>query len=100
MLDWLNWVFIVDGEDVSEVFLLGVEVVVELVCCYDIWMVVFKVCSFFCGNLENYDGCFNGNWVVGEGVIVVVFKCMGVLVFNEDELDCVVVCLVGFDVGG
>ncbi|MGR6765642.1 DUF523 domain-containing protein, partial [Aeromonas veronii] len=76
-----------DGEDVSEAFLLGAEAAVELVRRHDIRMAVLKARSPSCGNLENYDGRFNGNRVAGEGVTAAALKRMGVLVFNEDELD-------------
>ncbi|MBF3217543.1 DUF523 domain-containing protein, partial [Pseudomonas aeruginosa] len=87
VLDRLNRVFTVDGEDVSEAFLLGAEAAVELVRRHDIRMAVLKARSPSCGNLENYDGRFNGSRVAGEGVTAAALKRMGVLVFNEDELD-------------
>ena len=99
VLDRLNRVFTVDGEDVSEAFLLGAEAAVELVRRHDIRMAVLKARSPSCGNLENYDGRFNGNRVAGEGVTAAL-KRMGVLVFNEDELDRAAVCLAGLDAGG
>lgn len=100
VLDRLNRVFTVDGEDVSEAFLLGAEAAVELVRRHDIRMAVLKARSPSCGNLENYDGRFNGNRVAGEGVTAAALKRMGVLVFNEDELDRAAVCLAGLDAGG
>ncbi len=100
VLDRLNRVFTVDGEDVSEAFLLGAEAAVELVRRHDIRMAVLKARSPSCGNLENYDGRFNGSRVAGEGVTAAALKRMGVLVFNEDELDRAAVCLAGLDAGG
>ncbi|MHC3973921.1 DUF523 domain-containing protein, partial [Pseudomonas aeruginosa] len=43
---------------------------------------------------------FNGSRVAGEGVTAAALKRMGVLVFNEDELDRAAVCLAGLDAGG
>lgn len=45
VLDRLNRVFTVDGEDVSEAFLLGAEAAVELVRRHDIRMAVLKARS-------------------------------------------------------
>ena len=56
----------------------------ELVRRHDIRMAVLKARSPSCGNLENYDGRFNGSRVAGEGVTAAALKRMGVLVFNED----------------
>ena len=47
VLDRLNRVFTVDGEDVSEAFLLGAEAAVELVRRHDIRMAVLKARSPF-----------------------------------------------------
>ncbi len=90
----------VDGEDVSDAFLLGAEEAMALVRRHDIRMAVLKARSPSCGNRENYDGRFNGNRVAGEGVTAAALKRMGVLVFSEDELDAAAVCLAGLEAGG
>ncbi|KAF1052242.1 MAG: hypothetical protein GAK43_02031 [Stenotrophomonas maltophilia] len=100
VVDGFNRVMTLEGEDVTAAFLLGAEAAVTLVQHHEIRLAILKARSPSCGNRENYDGSFSGVRVAGEGVTAAALKRLGVMVFNEDELDAAAVCLAGLEAGG
>jgi uncharacterized protein YbbK (DUF523 family) len=79
-------VLTVAGEDVSEAFLAGARVALELVRRHGIRVAVLKSGSPSCGNRHTYDGSFTGVKVAGEGVTTALLRREGVQVFSELEL--------------
>ena len=87
VLDGQVQVLTVAGEDVSEAFLAGARLALELVRRHGIRVAVLKSGSPSCGNLLTYDGSFSGVKVTGEGVTTALLRREGVQVFSELELN-------------
>lgn len=77
----------VTGEDVSDAFLAGARLALELVRRHGIRVAVLKSGSPSCGNRLVYDGSFTGEKVAGEGVTTALLRREGVQVFSELELE-------------
>ncbi|WP_194789643.1 DUF523 domain-containing protein [Pseudomonas sp. UFMG81] len=86
VLDGQARVLTVAGEDVSEAFLAGARLALELVRRHGIRVAVLKSGSPSCGNRHTYDGSFTGVKVAGEGVTTALLRREGVQVFSELEL--------------
>ncbi|GGK69371.1 DUF523 domain-containing protein [Amphritea balenae] len=75
------------GEDVTPQFLEGAEKAVEIAkregCC----CALLKSRSPSCGNLEVYDGNFNGTIKPGSGATADELMRSGIPVYNERQLD-------------
>lgn len=76
----------VTGADVTDAFVAGAEVALQLVRQHGIKVAVLKANSPSCGNLETYDGSFSGVRVAGEGVTAALLRREGVQVFSELQL--------------
>ncbi|MEW9680977.1 DUF523 domain-containing protein [Pseudomonas sp. TE50-2] len=87
VLDGQAQVLTVTGDDVSDAFLAGARLALELVRRHGIRVAVLKSGSPSCGNLQTYDGSFSGVKVAGEGVTTALLRREGVLVFSELELE-------------
>ncbi|MEI2828510.1 DUF523 domain-containing protein [Pseudomonas mosselii] len=87
VLDGQARVVTVSGDDVSEAFLAGARLALELVRRHGIRVAVLKSGSPSCGSLQTYDGSFSGVKVAGEGVTTALLRREGVLVFSELELE-------------
>ena len=86
-----------DGEDVTPEFLAGAEHSVKLAqqqgCC----CALLKSRSPSCGNVEIYDGHFNGTIVPGSGATADELMRNGVPVFNERQLEQLIDFMENFD---
>ncbi|PAV69484.1 hypothetical protein WR25_23638 [Diploscapter pachys] len=87
VLDGQAQVLTVTGDDVSDAFLAGARLALELVRRHGIRVAVLKSGSPSCGNLQTYDGSFSGVKVAGEGVTTALLRREGVQVFSELELE-------------
>ncbi|AIN60813.1 DUF523 domain-containing protein [Pseudomonas soli] len=87
VLDGQAQVLTVTGDDVSDAFLAGARLALELVRRHGIRVAVLKSGSPSCGNLQIYDGSFSGVKVAGEGVTTALLRREGVQVFSELELE-------------
>ena len=76
-----------DGEDVTPEFLAGAEHALSLAKEHNCCCALLKARSPSCGNLEIYDGEFNGTLVPGSGATADELMRHGVPVFNENQLD-------------
>jgi len=97
VLDGLQPVLTVEGEDVSAAFLAGAEIALQLVREHGIRLAVLKARSPSCGNRENYDGSFSGTKVMGEGVTAALLRRAGVQVFSEEELEAAAAVLAALE---
>lgn len=97
VLDGQCPVMTIDGQDVREAFLKGAHQALDLARKHHIRLAVLKARSPSCGNRETYDGHFRGRCVPGEGVTAAALRRMGVIVFNEMELEKAAVCLAALE---
>ena len=75
-----------DGDDVTDVFVAGAEVAVDLARTTGAVGAVLKARSPSCGCAEVYDGTFSGTLVPGEGITAVALRRAGVPVVSEDDV--------------
>ncbi len=75
----------VEGEDVTNFFILGAKEVLEIVRLYGIKKAILKSGSPSCGCGEIYDGSFSGKKVIGDGVTTALLKRNGIEVVTEKE---------------
>jgi uncharacterized protein YbbK (DUF523 family) len=76
----------VQGEDVSDAFLVGAQAALALVRAHDIKVAVLKERSPSCGSGRIYDGSFEHQQRNGDGVTTALLRQHGVAVFGESEL--------------
>jgi uncharacterized protein YbbK (DUF523 family) len=82
-----------DGTDVSEMFISGAKIALDLALQNNIKIAIFKIKSPSCGSSKIYDGTFNKTIVDGDGVTVSLLKQNGIEVYSEEEIPMVVECL-------
>lgn len=75
-----------DGEDTTDYFVNGADMVVDLAKQEGIDLAVFKSRSPSCGCGKIYDGTFNGILIQGDGICVKKLKEKGIQVINNEEL--------------
>lgn len=75
-----------DGEDTTDYFVSGADMVVDLAKQEGIDLAVFKSRSPSCGCGKVYDGTFNGILIQGDGICVKKLKGNGIQVINNEEL--------------
>jgi len=75
-----------NNEDVTENFIKGANIALDLVKKYNIKIAILKSKSPSCGSLEIYDGTFSGNKIKADGVTVALLKKHGVTIFNENQI--------------
>lgn len=71
------------GKDVSEFFIQGAELALQLCRENDIRVAVLTDKSPSCGSTTVYDGCFSGCRINGEGVTTALLRQHGIKVFSE-----------------
>jgi uncharacterized protein YbbK (DUF523 family) len=76
----------VTGADVTDAFVAGAQIALQLVRQHGIKVAILKANSPSCGSLETYDGSFSGVRVAGEGVTTALLRREGVQVFSELQL--------------
>ncbi len=74
------------GEDVTQAFVTGALVALELTRTHGIKIAILKAKSPSCGSDCIYDGTFENRLVPGIGVTTAVFRGNGVDVFSELEI--------------
>lgn len=75
------------GQEITEHFLKGAELVAELVKKKKVQVAILKANSPSCGNSLIYDGSFSGAKVSGQGVTAALLTQNGVKVYSEKEID-------------
>ena len=71
------------GEDVTEHFILGAKLSLEIAKKYDIKYAILKENSPSCGYGCIYDGTFSGNKIVGNGITAELLFNNGIVILNE-----------------
>ncbi|MDM8537779.1 DUF523 domain-containing protein [Desulfobacterales bacterium HSG17] len=79
-----------DGTDVSEMFISGARIALDLALQNNIKIAIFKSKSPSCGSSKIYDGNFNKTIIDGDGVTVSLLKQNGIEVYSEKEISMVV----------
>jgi uncharacterized protein YbbK (DUF523 family) len=82
-----------DGRDVTEAFLKGAHLCLELVRREKIRFALLKARSPSCGSTDIYDGSFTKKKRVGAGVTTALLRENGVRVFDEDDVEALLACL-------
>ncbi len=75
--------------DVTDPFLKGAEIALELAKKNQIKMAILKANSPSCGNIAIYDGGFSRQLIEGQGVTAALLEQNGVRVFNENQIELV-----------
>lgn len=78
------------GTDVSEMFISGAKIALDLALQNNIKIAIFKSKSPSCGSSKIYDGHFNKTIIDGDGVTVFLLKQNGIEVYSEKEISMVV----------
>ena len=73
------------GVDVTNEFVSGANIAVELVKKYNIKLAIMKDGSPSCGSLKIYDGTFSGTKIDGMGIAIRMLKELGVKVYTEEN---------------
>jgi len=76
-----------EGEDVTPQFLHGAEKTLELARKHDCCCALMKSRSPSCGNREIYDGSFSGQLINAPGIAAEELIRNGIPVFNEHQMD-------------
>lgn len=79
-------VFTQTGEDLTEKYLYGANVVLESAIRLDVAMVILKENSPSCGVRKICDGTFSGTKIDGMGITTRVLTEAGITVFSEKEI--------------
>ena len=74
------------GEDVTEVFVLGARMALDLCRKHGIEVAVLAESSPSCGSATIHDGNFLGRKVTGMGVTAALLRKNGIRVFSQHEL--------------
>lgn len=80
-------VFLKDGRDVTENFLSGSKISLDVAVQKGCKMAVLKANSPSCGCGRIYDGSFSKRLVNGDGITAALFKKNGIKVITEKEID-------------
>lgn len=83
----------VNGDDVTDEFLLGAQKTLTLCEAHQITHVLLKAKSPSCGNQEIYDGRFSGTLKKGKGVTAELLLSRNIEVYSELQLDALKVAL-------
>jgi uncharacterized protein YbbK (DUF523 family) len=75
-----------DGIDVSDAYLKGAQVALDLVQQHGIRVAILKDGSPSCGSAFVHDGSFSGSRVQGQGLTASRLVAAGVRVFNETQI--------------
>ena len=75
------------GEDVTQSFLNGAEITLELLKYLGVSVALVKQRSPSCGFGKIYDGTFSGTLISGEGISSSLLHQNGIALYTEDDLD-------------
>lgn len=75
------------GKDCTEDFLFGAQAAVGMAKWNKVRIALLKQGSPSCGTKQVHDGTFSGQMTPGTGLLAVLLKREGILVFDETELD-------------
>lgn len=75
------------GEDVTDAFISGAEIACKKALDNNIRFAILKQGSPSCGSSAVYDGSFSGTKIAGMGIAASMLSSMGVLVFDENDID-------------
>lgn len=86
VLDGAAKIVTANGDEVTESFLRGARVTLNLALQYKIGVAILKQRSPSCGSREIYDGRFANRRIPGEGVTAALLRRNGITVFDETQL--------------
>lgn len=86
ILDGQAQVLTIDGQDVTEAFLVGARQALETAQRLGIRQAVLKDDSPSCGCRRIYDGTFSGHLVPGQGVMAALLQRNGIAILSEEDL--------------
>lgn len=95
VLKGLARVITVEGDDVTEHFLLGAKATLKICKSQDIRFAILTERSPSCGSGKIYDGTFTGRLVPGAGVTAALLRNNGIKVYNQDQLEELKMTLAG-----
>lgn len=75
------------GKDVTQEFVLGAKIALDIALKNDIHLALLKESSPSCGSHFIYDGTFTGTKKVGEGVAAELLRKKGIKIYSEDEIE-------------
>lgn len=85
------------GTDVSEQYLRGAQIALDVAELNQADFVLLKAKSPSCGKGRIYDGSFSGKLIPGNGKTASLFLEKGYIVFNEEEIDFLESALIDKD---
>ncbi|MBQ1289132.1 MAG: DUF523 domain-containing protein [Erysipelotrichaceae bacterium] len=85
------------GADVSEQYLRGAQIALDVAELNQADFVLLKAKSPSCGKGRIYDGSFSGKLIPGNGKTASLFLEKGYIVFNEEEIDLLESALIDKD---
>ncbi|MBQ1810220.1 MAG: DUF523 domain-containing protein [Erysipelotrichaceae bacterium] len=85
------------GADVSEQYLRGAQIALDVAELNQADFVLLKAKSPSCGKGRIYDGSFSGKLIPGNGKTTSLFLEKGYIVFNEEEIDLLESALIDKD---
>ena len=74
------------GNDVSNLFIRGARITLNLCQDYDIDIAVLSESSPSCGSSNIHDGSFSGKKITGQGVTTALLREHGIRVYSQHEL--------------
>jgi len=77
----------VNGQDVTQEFMLGAQKALQVAQTNGITVALFTARSPSCGCKSIYNGTFSNTLKPGKGVTTALFIRNGIRVFNEDEIE-------------
>lgn len=83
-------VFMKDGTDVTDFFILGAKKGLSVCREHNIKKAVLKARSPSCGKGRIYDGSFSGRLTDADGVLAEFLIASGITVYTEEELDSII----------
>ena len=76
-----------DGETVTDYFVRGANIALELCRRFDVKVAVLTESSPSCGSSSIYDGTFTGEKISGAGVTATLLRENGIQVFSQHEIE-------------
>jgi uncharacterized protein YbbK (DUF523 family) len=76
-----------DGDDVTDAFLKGAGIALELCKEHNCTKAILKATSPSCGKGTIYDGNFNGTIIEGDGITTKLLQENGIEVISSDEIN-------------
>ena len=74
-----------DGEDVTEAFVRGAEITLNIAKVHECKLAIMKEHSPSCGVKQVYDGSFSGKLVDGSGMTSKMLMAHGITVISEED---------------